>query len=94
MKFIKKVLNVHTSPGPADFGTYGIEISDSLDLLVVICTGQLSKTFWVKLSTVGEELGSVLLGQFSAKRVDSDDESSPICLKLQHKQEIDWSDRK
>lgn len=71
--------------------TYRIEISDSFDLLVIIGTGQLSKAFWVEFPTVGEKLGPVLFGQFSAKRVDGDDEGSPVCLKLQHKQKEKWS---
>lgn len=70
------------------FGTYGIEISDGLDLLVVICPGQLSKAFWVKLAAVGEELGAVLLGQLCAERVDGDDEGSPVGLELQHRRRI------
>lgn len=49
------------------FWTYGVVISDSLDLLIVVCPGQLSKAFWVKLATVGEEFGAVLFGQLSAK---------------------------
>lgn len=68
------------------FWTYRIEISDSLYLLIVICTGQLRKAFWVKLATVGEELGTVLFGQLSAKRVDGDDEGSPVGLELQQTQ--------
>lgn len=70
------------------FGTYGIEISDGLDLLVVICPGQLSKAFWVKLAAVGEELGAVLLGQLCAERVDGDDEGSPVGLELQQRRRI------
>lgn len=35
---------------------------------------------------MGEKLGPVLFGQFSAKRIDGDDEGSPVCLELQHKQ--------
>lgn len=49
------------------FWTYRIEICNGLDLLVVVCPGQLSKAFWVELAAVGEELGAVLLGQLSAK---------------------------
>lgn len=69
------------------FWTYRIEISDGLNLLVVICPGQLSKAFWVKLAAVGEELGAVLLGQLRAERVDGDDEGSPVCLELQQRRE-------
>lgn len=65
------------------FWTYGIEISDGLDLLIVIRPGQLSKPFWVKLAAVWEELGAVLLGQLCAERVDGDDEGSPVGLELQ-----------
>ncbi len=76
------------------FWTYRIEISDGLDLLVVICPGQLSKAFWVKLAAVGEQLGAVLLGQLCAERVDGDDEGSPVSLELQQRQEGQWSDNK
>ena len=69
------------------FWTYGIEISNGLDLLVVVSTGQLSKAFWVKLATVGEELGTVLLGQLGSERVDGDDEGSPVGLELRQRQE-------
>ena len=75
----------------AGFWTYRIEISDGLDLLVVICPGQLSKAFWVKLAAVGEELGAVLLGQLCAERVDSDDEGPPVGLELQQQVECKWS---
>ena len=67
--------------------TYRVEISDSLDLLVVICTGQLCEAFWVQLAAVGEELSTVLFGQLCAERVDGDDEGSPVSFKLQQRQE-------
>lgn len=65
------------------FWTYRVKISYSLDLLIVIGTGQLSKAFWVKLATVGKEFGTVLFGQLCAKWVDGDDEGSPVSFKLQ-----------
>ena len=71
--------------------TYRVEISDGLDLLVVVGTGQLRKAFWVKLAAVGEELGAVLLGQLGAERVDGDDEGPPVGLELRHKEEHQWS---
>lgn len=55
-------------------------------MLVIVGAGQLSEAFRVEFSTVGEQLGPVLFGQFSAKRIDGDDEGSPVCLELQHKQ--------
>lgn len=76
------------------FWTYGIEIGDGLDLLVVVCPGQLSEAFWVKLAAVGEELGAVLLGQFCAEGVDGDDEGSPVGLELQQRQEGQCGDSK
>lgn len=75
-------------------GTYRVEISDGLDLLVVIRPGQLSKAFWVKFAAVWEQLGAVLLGQLRAKRVDGDDEGSPVSLELQQRQEVQCEDRK
>lgn len=75
-------------------GTYRVEIGDGLDLLVVIRPGQLSKAFWVKLATVWEQLGAVLLGQLRAERVDGDDEGSSVSLELQQRQEVQCKDRK
>lgn len=71
-----------------DTWTYRVEISHGLDLLIVICPGQLSKAFWVKLATMGEEFSTVLLGQLCAKRVDGDDEGSPVRLKLHQKDKV------
>lgn len=66
--------------------THRIVISDRLDLLVVVGSGQLCQAFWVKLAAVREELGSVFFGQLCAEGVDGDDESPPVSLKLQQKQ--------
>lgn len=86
-----KLKTVNVSHDTLYFQTYGIEISDGLDLLVVVGTGQLCKAFWVKLAAVGEELGAVLLGQLGAERVDSDDEGPPVCLELRQKEGDQWS---
>lgn len=64
---VNQHINYSSGPRATGFWTYRIEISNSLDLLVVICPGQLSKTFWVKLAAVGEELGTVLFGQLCAE---------------------------
>lgn len=73
--------------------THRVEISHGLHLLIVVCTRQLCKAFWVKLAAVGEELGPVLFGQLRPKRVDGDDEGSPVCLELTHKEVRATGDR-
>lgn len=63
--------------------THRIVISYVLDLFIVICSSQLSQALRVESTTVWKELGTVLLGQLCAERVDGDDEGSTVCFKLQ-----------
>lgn len=62
---------------------FRVVISYILDLFIVISPRQLSQALRVEPATVREELGTVLLGQLCAERVDGDDESAAVCFKLQ-----------
>lgn len=53
-----------------------------LHLLVIVGTGQSGQSVGVHLAAVGVQLGAIILGQFGAKRVDRDDDSTTIGLKL------------
>lgn len=64
-------------------GTYRVVISYVLDLFIVISPSQLSQALRVESATVWKQLGTVLLGQLCAERVDGDDEGSAVCFKLQ-----------
>jgi hypothetical protein len=66
----------------ASQGTHRVVISHVLDLLIVISPSQLSQTLRVEASAVRKELGTVLLGQLCAERVDGDDEGAAVCFKL------------
>lgn len=60
-------------------------LGDSLHLLVVIGTCQGGQPIGVHLATVGVQLGTVVLGQFGAERVDRYDDGATIGLELNKK---------
>lgn len=61
---------------------FRVVISYILDLFIVISPSQLSQALRVESATVWKELGTVLLGQLCAERVDGDDEGAAVCFKL------------
>lgn len=57
-------------------------LGDSLHLLVVIGTCQGGQSIGVHLAAIGVQLGTVVLGQFGAERVDRDDDGTTISFEL------------
>lgn len=78
------VLGVPTwPPNLISWDTHRVVISYILDLFIVISPSKLSQALRVESATVWEELGTVLLGQLCAERVDGDNESTAVGFKLQ-----------
>jgi len=64
-------------------GVLRVILGHGLHLLVVVSPSQSGQAVGVHLAAVGIQLGTVVLGQLGAERVDGDDDRTTIGLKLQ-----------
>ena len=69
--------------------THRVNVGNSLDLVVVLALGQLSKTFRMQSATCWVELFPIVHSQLCPKGVDGNNESTPVCLKLQWQEKGD-----
>lgn len=73
--------------------TYSIIVGHSFDLIIFLGSGKGSQAVRVQLAHAGVQLGSVIFGELSSKRIDGYDESSPVSLELINKHDENVNDR-
>lgn len=70
------------SEQPRPITTHRVNVSHSFDLVIVLTLGQPCQSLRIQTATCGVQLLTVIHGQLCPKRVDGDNECTPVCLKL------------